>query len=272
MNNQFFLNAAIPPPSPPLFFEPISAWYSISSTMEIHDTAELFLTPYWETSTDYGFQFNSALSSMASSPAASNSHISKSNSPSLDISELTSFHEESTVSVLIPDADPGLIPSNSRKIKAVPEPKTGKIPATQKRCKSTESNENNIKNHPEPPKDYIHVRARRGEATDSHSLAERVRREKISERMKILQNLVPGCNHRKALVLDEIINYVRSLQSEAEFLSMKLASVSTGMDINNIFQSSNTLARPIDSSASAFYGQQNPELHGNVSNGTMVLV
>jgi hypothetical protein len=28
---------------------------------------------------------------------------------------------------------------------------------------------------PEAPKDYIHVRARRGQATDSHSLAERVR-------------------------------------------------------------------------------------------------
>lgn len=28
---------------------------------------------------------------------------------------------------------------------------------------------------PEPLKDYIHVRARRGQATDSHSLAERVR-------------------------------------------------------------------------------------------------
>lgn len=28
---------------------------------------------------------------------------------------------------------------------------------------------------PEPPKDYIHVRARRGQATDSHSLAERVK-------------------------------------------------------------------------------------------------
>ncbi|KAF8708931.1 hypothetical protein HU200_029846 [Digitaria exilis] len=48
---------------------------------------------------------------------------------------------------------------------------------------------------PEPPKqDYIHVRARRGQATDSHSLAERARREKISERMKVLQDLVPGCN------------------------------------------------------------------------------
>ncbi|KAI3764967.1 hypothetical protein L2E82_14985 [Cichorium intybus] len=46
----------------------------------------------------------------------------------------------------------------------------------------------------EAPKDYIHVRARRGQATDSHSLEERVTREKISERMKLLQNLVPNCD------------------------------------------------------------------------------
>nr|GMD90149.1 transcription factor bHLH137-like [Ipomoea batatas] len=73
---------------------------------------------------------------------------------------------------------------------------------------------------------YIHVRARRGQATDSHSLAERVRREKISERMKVLQALVPGCDKvtGKALILDEIINYVQSLQNQVEFLSMKLAS------------------------------------------------
>ncbi|KAJ1394873.1 Myc-type, basic helix-loop-helix [Sesbania bispinosa] len=38
-------------------------------------------------------------------------------------------------------------------------------------------------------------------------------REKISERMKLLQDLVPGCNKvtGKALMLDEIINYVQSL-------------------------------------------------------------
>lgn len=74
---------------------------------------------------------------------------------------------------------------------------------------------------------YIHVRARRGQATDSHSLAERVRREKISERMKLLQAIVPGCDKvtGKALMLDEIINYVQSLQNQVEFLSMKLASV-----------------------------------------------
>ncbi|GAB4860365.1 hypothetical protein Ancab_035523 [Ancistrocladus abbreviatus] len=79
----------------------------------------------------------------------------------------------------------------------------------------------------EAPTGYVHVRARRGQATDSHSLAERVRREKISERMKMLQALVPGCDKvtGKALMLDEIINYVRSLQNQVEFLSMKLASL-----------------------------------------------
>lgn len=82
--------------------------------------------------------------------------------------------------------------------------------------------------------DYIHVRARRGQATDSHSLAERVRREKISERMKYLQDLVPGCNKitGKAGMLDEIINYVQSLQRQVEFLSMKLAAVNPRFDFN----------------------------------------
>ncbi|XP_051145579.1 transcription factor BEE 2-like isoform X2 [Andrographis paniculata] len=81
-------------------------------------------------------------------------------------------------------------------------------------------------------RDYIHVRARRGQATDSHSLAERVRREKISAKMKYLQNLVPGCNKitGKAGMLDEIINYVQSLQRQVEFLSMKLAAITPSLD------------------------------------------
>ncbi|XP_020964040.1 transcription factor bHLH137 [Arachis ipaensis] len=100
------------------------------------------------------------------------------------------------------------------------------------KAKDNNNNNNNKKKdsneEEEPPKGYIHVRARRGQATDSHSLAERVRREKISERMKMLQRLVPGCDKvtGKALMLDEIINYVQSLQNQVEFLSLKLASVS----------------------------------------------
>ncbi|CAN1190611.1 Transcription factor HBI1 [Linum perenne] len=80
--------------------------------------------------------------------------------------------------------------------------------------------------------EYIHVRARRGQATDSHSLAERARREKISRKMKYLQDLVPGCNKitGRAGMLDEIINYVQSLQRQVEFLSMKLAAVNPGVE------------------------------------------
>uniref|UniRef100_A0A0E0CXJ4 BHLH domain-containing protein n=1 Tax=Oryza meridionalis TaxID=40149 RepID=A0A0E0CXJ4_9ORYZ len=76
--------------------------------------------------------------------------------------------------------------------------------------------------------EYVHVRAKRGQATNSHSLAERFRREKINERMKLLQDLVPGCNKitGKAMMLDEIINYVQSLQRQVEFLSMKLSTIS----------------------------------------------
>ncbi|XP_031489797.1 transcription factor bHLH75-like [Nymphaea colorata] len=84
------------------------------------------------------------------------------------------------------------------------------------------------------PKEVIHVRARRGQATDSHSLAERVRREKINERMRCLQDLVPGCYKTMgmAVMLDEIINYVQSLQNQVEFLSMKLSAASSCYDFN----------------------------------------
>ncbi|KAG8374530.1 hypothetical protein BUALT_Bualt10G0004500 [Buddleja alternifolia] len=68
--------------------------------------------------------------------------------------------------------------------------------------------------------DYIHVRARRGQATDGHSLAERARREKISERMKILQDLVPGCNKR--------IYRLFEINSELLISSRNISSYSRG--------------------------------------------
>ncbi|MBA0616865.1 hypothetical protein Godav_026353 [Gossypium davidsonii] len=113
----------------------------------------------------------------------------------------------------------------------------------------------------EPPKqDYIHVRARRGQATDSHSLAERARRERISERMKILQDLVPGCNKviGKALVLDEIINYIQSLQQQVEFLSMKLEAVNSRINVNPSFEgfhSKDLGLQPIDGAGMIFGSQ-----------------
>ncbi|KAE9466024.1 hypothetical protein C3L33_02070, partial [Rhododendron williamsianum] len=131
---------------------------------------------------------------------------------------------------------------------------------------------------------YVHVRARRGQATDSHSLAERARREKINARMKLLQELVPGCNKVEgdrelnsgievqlgfhmiiagslacvcpivipvhlhlcteekialqisgtAMVLDEIINHVQSLQRQVE---VKIFPILKGGDANELLNS-----------------------------------
>ncbi|KAG9143000.1 hypothetical protein Leryth_006272 [Lithospermum erythrorhizon] len=113
--------------------------------------------------------------------------------------------------------------------------KDGELKGDKNGSENGNNKENKSDQKPsEPLKDYIHVRARRGQATDAHSLAERVRREKISQRMKFLQDLVPGCNKvtGKAVMLDEIINYVQSLQRQVEFLSMKLATINPQMDVD----------------------------------------
>ncbi|KAL7209363.1 hypothetical protein ACSBR1_030983 [Camellia fascicularis] len=168
--------------------------------------------------------------------------LSRSSTP--ENGEFGDSREESSVSEQIPGGEIGIKgqnDANARKRKSIPKGKGKETPSPSSPVKDSkvvsgneESNskrskgDENVKlaeqskdsgaKPPEPPKDYIHVRARRGQATDSHSLAERVRREKISERMKFLQDLVPGCNKvtGKAVMLDEIINYVQSLQRQVE--------------------------------------------------------
>ncbi|XP_022759934.1 transcription factor bHLH75-like [Durio zibethinus] len=122
------------------------------------------------------------------------------------------------------------------------------------------------KKEPEKAEEVIHVRARRGQATDSHSLAERVRREKINEKMRCLQDLVPGCHKTMgmAVMLDEIINYVHSLQNQVEFLSMELAAASSSYDLNldteciRKAQGTNShVAQQMEKWARDRYGEQN---------------
>ncbi|CAA6670677.1 unnamed protein product [Spirodela intermedia] len=122
-----------------------------------------------------------------------------------------------------------------------------------------------------PKEDYIHVRARRGQATNSHSLAERLRREKISERMKFLQDLVPGCSKvtGKAVMLDEIINYVQSLQRQVE-----LATVNPRLDFNIESLLSKEMLQPRGISSSSFdfspelaHPQLHPPQQGLIQSG-----
>ncbi|CAN1829303.1 Transcription factor UNE12 [Linum perenne] len=73
----------------------------------------------------------------------------------------------------------------------------------------------------QPPSIRPRVRARRGQATDPHSIAERLRRERIAERMKALQELVPTVNKTdRAAMLDEIVDYVKFLRLQVKVLSM----------------------------------------------------
>ncbi|XP_039072155.1 uncharacterized protein LOC120219409 [Hibiscus syriacus] len=61
-----------------------------------------------------------------------------------------------------------------------------------------------------------------GQTKTSHCY--NVRIETIKEKERILQELVPGCSKLTgAEALDEIINYIQSLQRQVEFLSMKLS-------------------------------------------------
>ncbi|XP_047328904.1 transcription factor bHLH7-like [Impatiens glandulifera] len=65
------------------------------------------------------------------------------------------------------------------------------------------------------------VRARRGQATDPHSIAERLRRERIAERIRALQELVPTINKTdRAVMMDEILDYVKFLQLQVKVLSI----------------------------------------------------
>ncbi|EXB26566.1 hypothetical protein L484_012559 [Morus notabilis] len=81
---------------------------------------------------------------------------------------------------------------------------------------------------PHPPAMRPRVRARRGQATDPHSIAERLRRERIAERIRALQELVPSVNKAndfpfytdRAAMLDEIVDYVKFLRLQVKVLSM----------------------------------------------------
>ncbi|KAL3614340.1 hypothetical protein CASFOL_042414 [Castilleja foliolosa] len=63
-------------------------------------------------------------------------------------------------------------------------------------------------------------RACRGSATDSQSLYARKRREKINERLKVLQKLVPnGTKVDISTMLEEAVQYVKFLQVQIKLLS-----------------------------------------------------
>ncbi|CAM0905305.1 unnamed protein product [Alopecurus aequalis] len=62
---------------------------------------------------------------------------------------------------------------------------------------------------------------RRTRAAEVHNQSERRRRDRINEKMKALQDLVPHCNKSdKASILDDAIEYLKSLQLQVQIMWM----------------------------------------------------
>lgn len=68
--------------------------------------------------------------------------------------------------------------------------------------------------------------ARRSRAAEVHNLSERRRRDRINEKMRALQELIPHCNKTdKASMLDEAIEYLKSLQLQVQMMWMGSAGI-----------------------------------------------
>lgn len=64
--------------------------------------------------------------------------------------------------------------------------------------------------------------AKRTRAAEVHNLSERKRRDRINERMKALQDLIPNSNKTdKASMLDEAIEYLKMLQVQLQMMAMR---------------------------------------------------
>ncbi|ONK78813.1 uncharacterized protein A4U43_C02F22690 [Asparagus officinalis] len=63
---------------------------------------------------------------------------------------------------------------------------------------------------------------KRSRAAEVHNLSEKRRRDRINERMRALQELIPNCNKTdKASMLDEAIEYLKSLQMQLQIMAMR---------------------------------------------------
>ncbi|GMI76793.1 phytochrome-interacting factor7 [Hibiscus trionum] len=64
---------------------------------------------------------------------------------------------------------------------------------------------------------------RRSRAAAIHNLSERKRRDRINQKMKTLQKLVPNASKTdKASMLDEVIDYLKQLQAQVQMMSMSM--------------------------------------------------
>ncbi|KAG9439630.1 hypothetical protein H6P81_019795 [Aristolochia fimbriata] len=90
--------------------------------------------------------------------------------------------------------------------------------ADESECQSEDAGYESVAASKPPPRSTT---ARRSRAAEVHNLSERRRRDRINEKMRALQELIPHCNKSdKASMLDEAIEYLKSLQLQVQIMWM----------------------------------------------------
>ncbi|XP_068655213.1 transcription factor PIF4-like [Aristolochia californica] len=90
--------------------------------------------------------------------------------------------------------------------------------ADESECQSEDAGYESVAASKPPPRSAT---ARRTRAAEVHNLSERRRRDRINEKMRALQELIPHCNKSdKASMLDEAIEYLKSLQLQVQMMWM----------------------------------------------------
>ncbi|CAH8361194.1 unnamed protein product [Eruca vesicaria subsp. sativa] len=98
---------------------------------------------------------------------------------------------------------------------------TGKTIVDERKRKEREATDETECRNEEGKQGCGSTSTKRSRAAEVHNLSERKRRDRINERMKALQELIPRCNKSdKASMLDEAIEYMKSLQLQIQMMSM----------------------------------------------------
>ncbi|KAI5065454.1 hypothetical protein GOP47_0020435 [Adiantum capillus-veneris] len=97
----------------------------------------------------------------------------------------------------------------------------GKRPAEETECESKDTR--GLETGPTMART---ISAKRTRAAEVHNQSERRRRNKINEKMKALQELIPNANKTdKASMLDEAIEYVKMLQAQLQLMSTRTGMI-----------------------------------------------
>ncbi|KAJ8752229.1 hypothetical protein K2173_003865 [Erythroxylum novogranatense] len=120
--------------------------------------------------------------------------------------------------------------------------------------------------------------SKRARAAEVHNLSERKRRDRINEKMRALQELIPNCNNKvdKASILDEAIEYLKTLQLQVQMMSMGagfyMPPMTMPLGVPHVHAAQMAQFYPLDIGIAVGFGMGMPKMYGISSTCPMLQV